>query len=195
MTTVLDGGSATTGKVSGWWLVGLLRIAFGWTWLWAFFDKMFGLGFGTCSSTNDAGEKVVEVMCDAAFVNGGSPTYGILTFATEDSATGGLFSWMASSAPDVQNWADWLFMIGLLLIGLPFILGIGVRLSGLGGVIMYTFMYLAIAVLPANNPLIDDHILGALTMALLVFLNAGVYMGLGKWWQDLDIVQKYPILR
>lgn len=188
---VLDDGNA---RVAG-WLIGILRISFGWVWTWAFLDKLFGLGYATCSSVNDAGEKVVEVMCSSAFLNGGSPTYGMLTFATEDSVTGFLFAWMAPAAPDAQNWADWLFMIGLLLIGIPFMLGIGVRLSGLGGVLMYVFMYLAAFVPPANNPIIDDHILGALTMALLVILNAGVYLGLGKKWQDMDLVQKYPILR
>ena len=195
MTTVLtDDGVGTSGRVNGWWLVGLLRIAFGWVWLWAFLDKLFGLGYATCSSTNDAGEKTIEVMCDAAFINGGSPTYGVLTFGTQGSKTGWLFDWMAPAAPDAQNWADWLFMLGLLLIGLPFILGAGVRLSGIGGVIMYLFMYLAIAVPPANNPIVDDHILGALTMGLLVFLNAGVYLGIGRWWQGLDIVERFPIL-
>lgn len=193
--TDISTGDATVGKPKASWLIGLLRIGYGFTWLWAFFDKLFGLGFSTCASTTEAGDKVVTVMCDAAFINGGSPTYGILNFATANSATGELFTWMAPSAPDAQNWVDWLFMIGVLLIGLPFLLGIGVRLSGAGGVIMYLFMYLAIAVLPANNPVLDDHILGAMTMALLIFLNAGVYLGLGNWWQSQEIVKKYPILQ
>ncbi len=55
---------------------------------------------------------------------------------------------------------------------------------------MYSFMYPAIAVPPTNNPVLDDHIFGALTTAMLIFLNAGVYLGIGSWWQAKDTVKK-----
>lgn len=48
---------------------------------------------------------------------------------------------------------------------------------------------------PANNPLIDDHTLGALTMAALIALNASIYLGIGNWWQSQEIVKKHPMLR
>ena len=197
MTTVINPKThmPVKGKVSGWWLVGILRIAFGWTWLWAFFDKLLGLGYGTCASVNEAGEKVIEMGCDAAFINGGSPTYSVLTLGVEDSVIGNWFSWMAPSAPDAQNVTDWVFMLALLLIGLPFILGAGMRLSGVGGAVMYLVMYLATAVPPATNPITNVHLLGALTMLVLVLLNAGVYLGVGRWWQRRKIVKRYPILK
>lgn len=76
---------------------------------------------------SETGEETVEFMCDSAFLSGGSPTYGLLTFATDGSTTGGLFSWMASSGPDVQGSTDWGFTLGTLLIGLnaSIYLGIG----------------------------------------------------------------------
>jgi hypothetical protein len=50
-------------------IVALLRISLGFIFLWAFADKTFGLGFATTSAN--------------AWINGGSPTYGFLTFATK----------------------------------------------------------------------------------------------------------------
>jgi thiosulfate dehydrogenase (quinone) large subunit len=57
----------------------LARISLGFIFLWAFLDKLIGLGFATC---RDAAEGTVNVMCDAAWLSGGSPTYGFLTFGT-----------------------------------------------------------------------------------------------------------------
>src|SRR5262245_4453845 len=71
-----------------------LRLALGWTFLWAFLDKMFGLGHETESK--------------AAWINGGHPTEGFLTFA----ATGPFQSIYHDIAG--TTWADWLFMLGLL---------------------------------------------------------------------------------
>jgi len=197
MTTVINPRThmPVDGKVSGWWLIGILRIAFGWTWLWAFADKLIGLGYGTCASVNDAGEKVIQIGCDAAFINGGSPTYEVLNVGTAGSALGNWFTWMAPSAPNAQNVTDWVFMIALLLIGLPFILGAGTRLSGIGGALLYLVMYLATSVPPADNPLTNEHILGALTMLAVVFLNGGVYIGIGRWWQGRRFVKRRPYLK
>jgi hypothetical protein len=49
-----------------------VRIALGLTFLWAFFDKLFGLGFSTC---RDASTNVVTVMCEQSWYQGGV-TYG-----------------------------------------------------------------------------------------------------------------------
>ena len=43
----------------------MLRLAMGFIFLWAFFDKVFGLGFATTS--------------EQAWINGGSPTSVFLT--------------------------------------------------------------------------------------------------------------------
>ena len=98
----------------GMWAWTTLRILLGWSFFWAFLDKFFGLGFATCRL--DGGE--IDFMCDAAMITGGSPTYGYLNFATQGSHTGGLFDWMAPSAPDAINFADIGFMAALLFGGL-----------------------------------------------------------------------------
>ncbi len=57
----------TTADAFG-YVTAALRIALGWIFLWAFLDKLFGLGHETASQ--------------AAWVNGGSPTAGFLGHAT-----------------------------------------------------------------------------------------------------------------
>lgn len=57
-----------------------VRLAIGFTFLWAFFDKLLGLGFSTC---RDASTNVVNVMCEQSWYQGGSPTAGFLKFATK----------------------------------------------------------------------------------------------------------------
>ena len=62
----------------------VLRIAFGLTFLWAFFDKLLALGFGTGKSVNpETGAEVVDRFGDAAWINGASPTEGFLAFGAD----------------------------------------------------------------------------------------------------------------
>ena len=60
----------------------VLRLAYAVTFLWAFFDKLLALGFSTGAVTNDQGVKTgTDFMAEgAAWLNGGSPTEGFLTF-------------------------------------------------------------------------------------------------------------------
>lgn len=167
------------------YLWGALRLALGWTFLWPFLDKMFGLGFSTCRADDSS---AIDFTCDAAMINGGSPTYGFLEFGTEGSHTGFLFQWMAPSGPDSINITDVLFMGGLLLIGVSLLLGIAVKLGGLGGALMLTFMYFAGAVWPSNNPFMDDHIVQALVCIGFILVPAGRYLGLGREWEKIPIV-------
>ena len=169
------------------YLWGALRLAIGWTFLWPFLDKMFGLGFATC---RDVDTGTIDFACDAAMIKGGSPTYGFLAFGTQGSHTGFLFDWMAPSAPDSINLADIGFMVGLLLIGLALVLGVAVKLGGLGGVLMLTFMYLASAVWPANNPFMDDHIVAALVCVGFILVPAGRYLGFGRQWEQISAVRR-----
>lgn len=164
---------------------GLLRLAMGWTFLWAFFDKVFGLGFATC---RDAKTLVVDVMCQKAWVNGGSPTMGFLKFGTKGPLAD-FYQGLAGSAL-----VDNLFMAGLFLIGLSLILGVGVRIASISGITMLLLMYSA-AMLPENNPFLDDHIIYSLVMIGFIFTNAGDYLGLGKKWSNIELVKKYSFLK
>lgn len=56
-------------------------------------------------------------------------------------------------------------------------------------------MYLAGFILPEHNPLIDEHIVYIIAMAVLCLSNSGRYLGLGNFWEKTKLVQKYPILK
>ncbi len=166
--------------------IAALRIAFGFTFLWAFLDKTFALGFATGKDETGA----VDYFGDAAWINGGSPTEGFLSFGVPaDNPFKEMFNSMAG-----QAWVDWLFMLGLLGIGVTLLLGVGMRIGTAAGALMYAFMYLAVLPLE-NNPIVDDHLIGVISMAVLFFAAAGATWGLGRPWRQTSLVQKYPVLK
>ena len=163
-----------------------LRIAYGVTFLWAFFDKTFALGFHTGYDQ----EGNLDRFGDAAWINGGSPTEGFLTFAVPpNNPFKDVFTAMAG-----QGWIDWLFMLGLLGVGVALLSGVAMRLGTAAGALMYAFMYAALLPLE-NNPVVDDHIIGIIVMAVLAFGAAGSTWGLGRMWESQEIVKKNPVLR
>lgn len=162
---------------------GLVRIALGLIFLWAFFDKVFGLGFSTCR--NDEG--VVEMMCDSAWLKGGSPTIGFLKFGTQGPLAG-LYQVMAGSVL-----VDWLFMLGLLGIGLALVLGIGMKIAAYSGALLMMLMWSA-ALWPEHHPFLDEHVVYALVLLGLTYVKAGQWLGLREWWTNTKLVQKYPFL-
>lgn len=151
-----------------------LRMGLGWIFFWAFLDKMFGLGFAT--------------KAENAWIAGGSPTYGFLTFGT----SGPFAAFYQGIAGHVA--VDALFMMGLLGIGVALLTGIGVRIAAGSGILMMLLMWSAALPL-ANNPLVDEHIVYAVALALLAFAHASRYVGLGAWWESQAIVRKYPFLQ
>ena len=161
-----------------------LRIAFGVTFLWAFFDKLLALGYAT--GVDPQGN--TDRFGDAAWIHGGSPTYGFLAFG----ADGPFKDFYHSIAGDA--WADWLFMLGLLGIGLALTFGIGMRFAAVAGGLMYVLMW-SVVLPPVNNPVIDEHILGAISVVVLALLYAGDTWGLGRRWAKVHLVQRFPVLR
>ena len=155
-------------------VLAVTRLALAWVFLWAFLDKTIGLGFATEPAD--------------AWINGGSPTFGFLNFATEGKIFHDFFAGLAGPA------ADWLFMIGLLGIGLALALGIGMRIAAVSGAIMLVLMWAAELPLE-NNPFMDDHIIYALVLIALALYGAGRTWGLGRTWEQLPIVQRFPILK
>ena len=123
-----------------------MRIVMGFIFLWAFLDKLFGLGFATTA--------------DKSWINGVSPTSGFLSFATK-----GPFVDIFHSLAGVVI-VDWLFMIGLLFVGLTLLTNRYIKWGCLAGILMLSFMYLAL-LFPENNPIIDDHIVNILVLVLI----------------------------
>ena len=165
----------------------VLRIGFGLTFLWAFFDKLLALGYATGKNAETG---VVDRFGPDAWINEGNPTLGFLKFGvSEDNPFHGFFNSIAGDA-----WANWLFMLGLLGIGAALILGIGMRFAAGAGAALYLMMYAASLPLD-NNPLVDDHLLGAISVVVLGLTLAGDTWGLGSLWARMPIVRKFPILR
>ncbi len=164
----------TTRKRATRYLLAGLRLALGWIFLWAFLDKLFGLGFATEAKN--------------AWINGGSPTKGFLTFGAAGPFQG-FYNGIGGAA-----WADWLFMLGLAAIGTALMLGIGVRVAAAAGGLLLVLMWTAVLP-PANNPFMDDHLVYAGVLALLAVTNAGDTWGLGRTWARLPIVRRLAWLR
>ncbi|WP_435770857.1 hypothetical protein [Nocardioides sp. SYSU DS0651] len=164
-----------------------LRIGFGLTFLWAFFDKLLALGYATGKNAETG---AVDRFGPDAWINEGSPTYGFLTFGVpQDNPFREFFNGIAGDA-----WADWLFMAGLLGIGLALTFGVGIRLAAVTGAALYLMMWVAAMPLE-NNPVIDDHLLGAVTVVVLALTLAGDTWGLGRVWARTSIVRRFPFLR
>lgn len=167
----------------------VLRIGFGLTFLWAFFDKLLALGFSTGAVMNEQGAKTgTDFFGSDAWINGGNPTMGFLKFG----ATGPFKGFYNSIAG--QGWVNVLFMVGLLAIGIALTFGIFMRLGAAAGFVMYLMMW-TVVLLPATNPIIDDHILGAISMAVLAFTLSGDTWGAGKAWAKMNRVRQHSILR
>lgn len=150
---------------------GISRILMGWIFLWAFLDKMFGLGYATTSQ--------------GAWINGGSPTAGYLKFAA-----GGVFEDFYNSLSGNQA-VDVLFMGALLLLGMALVLGIGSKMAAIGGGVLVLMLWSS-HVPPENNPIIDDHIIYLFLLLGLWRVRAGRAFGLGKWWSQTKLVKRFP---
>ena len=170
-------------------MLAVLRVAFGLTFLWAFFDKLLALGFATGVATNpETGATTTDRFGDAAWINGGSPTEGFLMFGAEGPFKD-FYNGIAGDA-----WTNWLFMLGLLGIGLALTFGVGMRIAAIAGALMYVLMW-TVVLPPENNPVLDDHLLGAMTLVVLALTLSGDTWGAGKAWAKTHLVQRFPILR
>jgi thiosulfate dehydrogenase [quinone] large subunit len=167
-----DTTSARKGTAAG-RVFAVLRIAFGLTFLWAFVDKVFGLGYATPSGKG--------------WIDGGDPTAGFLGKGT----SGPFADFYQSLVGDF--WVTPLFMIGLAGIGLALTLGIGMRIAAATGALLYVMMW-SVALPPANNPVLDDHLINAAVLIGLALIGAGATLGLGNWWTKTALVRKAPWL-
>jgi thiosulfate dehydrogenase [quinone] large subunit len=163
----------------------ILRISLGFVFFWAFIDKMFGLGFATC---RDKATGVVTMMCDSAVINGGKATTGFLKFGTTGPFKG-IFNAIAGNGI-----VEFLFMAGLLIIGIGLIFGILTNLATYGGAVLMVLMWLA--VLPKeNNPFMDEHIIYGLAMLLINWTKSANTWSVNEWWNSIGFVQKYKWLQ
>lgn len=173
--------AATAASPAGAKALAVLRVAIGFTFLWAFLDKTFGLGYATGA--------------ERAWINGGSPTRGFLS-SVEIGPFESFFHSIAGAW-----WADLLFMLGLLGVGLAVLLGVGLWVSAVAGSAMMALMWLAelpLATLTnagepsgSTNPLVDYHVIYALVLVAVAATAAGRTWGLGRAWRRLPLVARH----
>ncbi len=165
--------SISTDHGKGMLILGIMRIVLGFMLVWAFFDKLLGLGMLTAPGD--------------AIINGGSPTEYYLTHLV-DGVFEGLFHSLAGNAV-----LDFLLMAGLILIGATMMLGMASKLSTIGMCVMMVLMFM-LAVPPADNPLVDYHIVYLLASLLIYFFGGYSVLGLEDRWREIGIVKRIPIL-
>jgi thiosulfate dehydrogenase [quinone] large subunit len=173
-TRATDAVAETTAQKATRYVLAGLRLALGWVFLWAFLDKLFGLGRGTPAEN--------------AWINGGSPTKGFLGNAVSGPFEGFYHSFAGAA------WADALFMAGLAGIGIALIAGIGMRIAAATGALLLVLMWTAVLP-PENNPFMDDHLVYAGVLVALALTAAGDTLGLGGYWSKLPIVRRLPWLK
>lgn len=179
--------ASLTGKPLGWVFLSLTRIAIGFIFLWAFFDKLFGLGFSTCRQDDGS----VEYMCDSAWINGARITEGYL-----GSSTGPFADFFIDLGK--QAWTDWPFMLGLFGIGFALCFGVGTKLVMFAGPAMLALMYVSHywpgTAGAMQNPFVEDHMVQALAIIGIVLVELGHQsIGFGTWWRKKVGVQHWTV--
>ncbi len=165
--------------------VAALRIATGFVFLWAFLDKLIGLGYSTTSARS--------------WLSGGSPTNGFLGHVVVGPFQSMFRSWAGAA------WADVAFMAGLAAVGIAVMLGVALRLSAVAGAVLMLMMWAAEWPLArftsagdaagSTNPLVDYHIVYALALIVVAATAAGNTWGLGRRWANLPVVRAFSWLR
>jgi len=163
----------------------LLRMVLGYIFLWAFFDKLFGLGFSTCKN---AVTGVVNVGCSQAWIHGGSPTAGFLAHAT----TGPFASFYHHLAGHAL--VDWAFMLGLLTVGVGLLFGIYVRAAALVGIVMLVLMWSSL-LWPTTDPGVDEHIVYAIALFGIALVDENQVWGYRARWHKTAIAKALPFLK
>ncbi|WP_217184759.1 DoxX family membrane protein [Streptomyces sp. AC495_CC817] len=162
-----------------------LRLLTGFVFLWAFLDKTFGLGYATQSGKG--------------WIDGGSPTKGFLGSVAVGPMESTFHAWAGDA------WADWLFMLGLLGIGVALTAGVALRLAAVAGTVMMALMWIAEwpparhlsdgSPSMSTNPFAEYHLVYAVVMVVLAATAAGNTLGLGRFWAGLPLVRRSPWLR
>ncbi|WP_264030758.1 DoxX family protein [Cellulosimicrobium sp. SH8] len=144
--------------------------------LWPFADKLLGLGYATPR--------------ERAWLAGAAPAQGYLEHGVQGPLAG-TFTAMAGPV------TDWLFMLGLLGVGLALLLGIGLRVAAVSGALLFGMLWLSQWPFAAgsNNPVVDQHVLVVLLLVVLATTLAGDTWGLGRRWAALPLVRRAPWLR
>jgi len=141
----------------------ITRISMGWIFLWTFIDKL------------------------PIWVSDKSPVQGFLA-----NGTTGVFAEFFENISGSQL-VSALYMLGVLLVGIALVLGISTKLAFVGGSLMMLFIYLASALPPAHNPILDEHVVYILVLWGIYINNTGQWLGFHNRWLKTNFVKTFPI--
>ena len=161
----------------------ILRVTIGWVFLFSFLDKNFGWFEYKFEG------KPYGTPKDAAWEFGTSdndPTWGFLNFGTQ----GKYFGEFIQDNIAGEQVTIWLFMLGLLGVGVAMILGIMRKIAAISGATMMSFMWLASLPLP-TNPILDSHVIYAVVVLILGFTDNHGVIFVSKW---KEISESKPFL-
>ncbi|MBB2986504.1 hypothetical protein [Terracoccus luteus] len=174
------GGGTGTGDV----VLAVTRVALGGIFVWAFLDKLVGLGYTTSS--------------ERSVLSGGSPTRGFLSTVSAGPLQG-FFSAMAGNVL-----VDTLFMLSLIAIGVALVAGAGLRIAAVANVVLMLGMWAAewpparVAAdgssTGSTNPVLDYHVVYALVGVVLACYAVGSRLGVGRWWSTRAVVRGHRSL-
>ena len=120
------------------------------------------------------------------------PGWSVAGFLGSTKTFHWLFAPMAD--PAVAGILSFLVGYGHLLIGLSLLSGLLVRVSGVFGIALMILYWMAHMDFPyisdANSLLVDEHIIYALVLGLLIATHAGHYVGLDGWVSRFDQVRR-----
>lgn len=155
-----------TDKTSERAIVTLLRLSMAWTFLYAASHQVFVPGWSV-----------------AGFLNGTKTFHGLFALFT---------------GPQIAPAITFLVAYGHLLIGLSLLAGLLVRISSIAGIALMLLYWMAHMNFPyisdTNNFLMDEHIVYALVLGLLIVTHAGHVWGLDGWLAERPEVKRYPLL-
>lgn len=108
----------------------------------------------------------------------------------------GFYNWFLQ--PSVLPVTNWLNEWGLTILGASLILGVFVRLTSIGGIVLMLLYYFPILQFPYPNPhsfIVDEHIIYVAVLLFFAATKAGRVWGLENRCSNLPICSKFPRLR
>lgn len=122
--------------------------------------------------------------------------FSVTGFLTHTKTFHGLFS--IFTGPSVAPVVSFLVAYGHLLIGLSLLVGLMVRVSSIFGIALMLMYWMAHMDFPyisnPNNFLLDDHIVYAFVLALMIATHAGHIFGLDGWFAKRDAARDHKWL-
>jgi len=124
-------------------------------------------------------------------------TWSVADFLNSTKTFHGFYSQF--TGPEIAPVLTFLVGYGHLLIGLSLLLGLMVRVSSVFGIALMLLYWSAHLDFPyvsdTTNFLIDEHIVFAGVLVLLIVEHAGHVFGLDAWAEKLSFVREHPNLK